>query len=60
MQKLKEKRLEKGLSCKKVADRVGISRMHYWYIENEKRNLNIDLAKEIAKALETDPSELFF
>ena len=39
LHQLKLKRLEKGMSCQDVADKVGITKMHYWYIENEKRTL---------------------
>ncbi|PRT14059.1 transcriptional regulator [Bacillus toyonensis] len=60
LKQLKQKRLEKGMSCQDVADKVGITKMHYWYIENEKRTLKIDLAEKIAIALEEDPKELFF
>ncbi|WP_235184491.1 helix-turn-helix transcriptional regulator [Bacillus manliponensis] len=48
------------MSCEDVANIVGITKMHYWYIENEKRTLKIDLAQKIAEALEEDPKELFF
>ncbi|TKI97029.1 transcriptional regulator, partial [Bacillus wiedmannii] len=34
--------------------------MHYWYIENEKRTLKIDLAEKIAIALKENPKDLFF
>jgi len=60
LHQLKEKRLKKGMSCQDVADKVGITKMHYWYIENNKRTLKIDLAFKIAVALEEDPKELFF
>jgi len=48
------------MTCQEVADKVGITKMHYWYIENNKRNLKLTLAKKIAIALEEDPKELFF
>ncbi|MED4653068.1 transcriptional regulator [Bacillus pseudomycoides] len=60
LQKLKRKRIEKGWTCEEVANKVGITKMHYWYIENDKRNLKIDLALKIATALEEDPKDLFF
>ncbi|MBJ8024622.1 MULTISPECIES: helix-turn-helix transcriptional regulator [Bacillus cereus group] len=60
MHKLRQKRLEKRMTYQEVADKVGITKMHYWYIENNKRNLKLELAKKIAKALEEDPNELFF
>ncbi|KFM95250.1 XRE family transcriptional regulator [Bacillus clarus] len=60
LQKLKRTRIEKGWTCEEVANRVGITKMHYWYIENNKRKLKIDLAVKIANALEEDPKELFF
>ncbi|KEK24733.1 helix-turn-helix transcriptional regulator [Bacillus gaemokensis] len=60
LQKLKRKRIEKGWTYEEVANKVGITKMHYWYIENNKRNLKIELALKIAIALEEDPKELFF
>ncbi|KMN42314.1 DNA-binding protein [Bacillus sp. LK2] len=48
------------MSCQDVANKVGITKMHYWYIENNKRTLKIDLALKIAIALEENPKELFF
>lgn len=60
LQKLKQKRIEKGWTCEEVANKVGITKMHYWYIENDKRNLKIDLALKIANALKEDPKDLFF
>ncbi|MED3468670.1 helix-turn-helix transcriptional regulator [Bacillus thuringiensis] len=60
LHKLKEKRKEKRMTCQEIADKVGITKMHYWYIENNKRNLKLTLAKKIAIALEEDPKELFF
>lgn len=48
------------MTYQEVADKVGITKMHYWYIENNKRNLKLELAKKIANALEEDPNELFF
>ncbi|MEX0417892.1 helix-turn-helix transcriptional regulator [Bacillus sp. C30] len=60
LHKLRQKRLEKKMTYQEVADKVGITKMHYWYIENNKRNLKLELAKKIAKALEENPNELFF
>ncbi|HDR7449359.1 helix-turn-helix transcriptional regulator [Bacillus toyonensis] len=60
LEKLKQRRMEKGWTCEEVANKVGITKMHYWYIENSKRNLKIDLAVKIANAFEDDPKDLFF
>lgn len=60
MKALREKRISQGMTGAEVAAKVGISTMHYWYIENEQRSLKLDLAKKIAKAVNADPKEIFF
>ena len=57
---LETKRLRKGLSYKDIAKILGISKVYYWQIENNKRRLYYDLAFKIAKILDTTPDQLFF
>ncbi|MED0687934.1 helix-turn-helix transcriptional regulator [Anoxybacillus ayderensis] len=59
LDKLKSIRTEKGLSCKQVADSVGISKEYYWMIENGKRRLNYELAVKIAQVFDTSPDNIF-
>jgi putative transcriptional regulator len=59
LEKLKVIRNEKGLTCKQVADLVGISKEYYWMIENGKRRLTYDLAVKIAKVFDTSPDDIF-
>ncbi|KIP21094.1 putative transcriptional regulator [Anoxybacillus ayderensis] len=59
LEKLKSIRTEKGLSCKQVADLVGISKEYYWMIENGKRRLNYELAVKIAQVFDTSPDNIF-
>ncbi|KIQ93386.1 putative transcriptional regulator [Anoxybacillus thermarum] len=59
LDKLKSLRTEKGLSCKQVADLVGISKEYYWMIENGKRRLNYELAVKIAQVFDTSPDDIF-
>lgn len=53
---LKELREERGLTCKDVADRVGISESYYWLIENGKRQTSMDvqICKRLSEALNVD------
>lgn len=59
LEKLKVIRNKKGLTCKQVADLVGISKEYYWMIENGKRRLTYDLAVKIAKVFDTSPDDIF-
>lgn len=58
-QKLKDKRLEKGLRCIDVAKELGISKTFYWQIENGKRTLTYKMAVKISKFFKTKPDSLF-
>lgn len=59
LEKLKVIRNKKGLTCKQVADLVGISKEYYWMIENGKRRLTYELAVKIAKVFNTSPDDIF-
>ncbi|PFE15584.1 helix-turn-helix domain-containing protein [Bacillus cereus] len=51
MKTLKQLRVEQGYTCKEVAKAVGITEVHYWYIENGKRRPYYDLIVKIADFL---------
>lgn len=57
--KIKELRIAKGLSQEAFAHKVGIDRTYMPSIEKGKRNISINVAEKIAKALEMKTSELF-
>lgn len=59
LEKLREFRLNEGLTFQQVADKVGISKEYYWMIENGKRRLSYELSVKIAKVFKTNPDEIF-
>lgn len=60
LEKLKELRVQQKLTCKQVADGAGISKEHYWFIENGKRGLTYEMAARIAKVFDKKPDDIFF
>lgn len=60
IEKLKQLRMDAELTCQQVADEAGISKEHYWFIENGKRGLTYEMAIKIAKVFEKRPDEIFF
>ncbi|MGX9931995.1 helix-turn-helix transcriptional regulator [Virgibacillus salarius] len=59
LEKLKEIRTKEGLTCKQVADRIGVSKEYYWMIENGKRRLAYEHAVKIAKVFKSSPDYIF-
>lgn len=59
LQKLKELREQSGLTYQQVADIAGISKEHYWFIENGKRRLSYKMAVRIAKVFNKKPDDIF-
>ncbi|CAM3779283.1 helix-turn-helix transcriptional regulator [Alkalicoccus chagannorensis] len=59
LEKLRELRLESKLTYKQVAEKIGVSKEHYWMIENGKRRLNYDMAVRIAIVFNKKPDEIF-
>ena len=55
---LKQLRLEKGLSQKELADKVGLTQQAIALLENGKRKLEFDLFVEILNEIGTTPEEL--
>lgn len=59
LEKLKELRVQNDLTYQQVADEAGISKEHYWFIENGKRGLTYEMAVRIAKVFKKSPDEIF-
>jgi transcriptional regulator with XRE-family HTH domain len=57
--KIKELRLEKGLSQEKLALIAGLDRTYIPSIEKGERNISIVVAEKIAKALNVSIKDLF-
>ncbi|MED4461818.1 helix-turn-helix domain-containing protein [Metabacillus fastidiosus] len=57
--KLKNIRINQGLTCQQVADKVYISKEYYWMLENGKRRLTYELAVKIAKVFNASPDYIF-
>lgn len=54
LEKIREKRLEKGLSIQNLANAVGISHSHLYYIESKKVVPSIDILIKITKAFDLE------
>jgi len=52
IEKIRQKRLEKGLSLLNLANDLGISHSHLYYIESKKVIPSIDVIVKITKALD--------
>jgi len=52
LEKIREKRLEKKLSLLNLANDIGISHSHLYYIESKKVIPSIDVIVKITKALD--------
>ena len=52
LEKIRQKRLEKKLSLLNLADDLGISHSHLYYIESKRVIPSIDVIVKIAKALD--------
>ncbi len=59
MSKCRERRRALGLSQQQIAERVGITRQHYGYIENSHRIPSMPIAIAIARILNTTVEDLF-
>jgi DNA-binding XRE family transcriptional regulator len=57
--KLEAARLKLGLSKTELAKKAEISPMSYWRYEKEQRNPRVDIARAIAKVLNSTVEELF-
>lgn len=57
--RVKELRLEKGLSQEKLANLAGVDRTYMTQVENGSRNLSIQNIKKICNALEITLGQFF-
>lgn len=60
MEKLKELRKKKELTNKAMGDMLGVSKVFYWQLENNKRRISYDMAYKIAKIFDTKPDDIFY
>ncbi len=58
--KLKELRVRKKITSKKMAEQLGISIPFYSQIENRQRRLSYDMAVRIAHIFKTKPDKIFY
>jgi transcriptional regulator with XRE-family HTH domain len=59
LEKIREKRLEKKISQLNLANEIGISHSHLYYIESKKVAPSIDVIVRITKALDFPLKNLF-
>ena len=59
-QKLKNLRKENDLSIYDMADKLNISSVHYYFIENQKRILYYDMAIKISRIFNMKPDDIFY
>ena len=53
MQELKRLRKKKKISCEDMGNMIGVSKVYYWQLENDKRRLTYDMAVKIAHVFNT-------
>lgn len=56
---LRKCRTENKMTYQEVADAIGVSKEHYWFIENGKRGLSYEMAVKIAKVFNKKPDDIF-
>ena len=60
LDKLKELRMNKNISCKQISDMLNISKTYYWQIESGNRRLSYEIAKRIANIFNLKPDDIFY
>ncbi len=58
--KLRKLRIEKNITKREMAKRMGISESYYSKVEAGQKRLFYDMAVKIALILETKPDKIFF
>lgn len=59
LEKLKLIRESSNMTYQQVADSAGLTKEHYWMIENGKRNLSYHNAVRIAMVFNKEPDDIF-
>jgi transcriptional regulator with XRE-family HTH domain len=59
IENIRKKRLEKGVSLLNLANTIGISHSHLYYIESKRVIPSIDVFVKIANALNVECSDFF-
>lgn len=57
--KVREERLEKGLSQEELAEKAGVHRTYVGMIERAEKNITLKNIQKVAKALDLPISDLF-
>lgn len=60
MEKVKQKRKEKGITQKQIASKLDITVSFYSQLESKKKRLYYDTAIEIAAIFNMKPDQLFY
>lgn len=60
MEKIKQKRMEEGVTQKQIADKLNITVSFYSQLESKKKRLYYDTAVEIAAIFNMKPDQLFY
>lgn len=60
MEKLKQLRLKNKLTHQAMGDLLGISKVFYWQLENDRRRISYDMAYRIAKIFNKHPDDIFY
>lgn len=60
MKYLVDLRSSKKLSCREMANMLGISKTYYWQLENNFRRLSYDMAIKISSIFNKKPDDIFY
>ena len=60
LEKLIKLRHDNKYTCEEMAKLLGITKAHYWKIENGHRNLYYKMAKKISKIFNLKPDDIFY
>lgn len=60
MEKIKQKRMEEGVTQKQIADKLNVTVSFYSQLESKKKRLYYDTAVEIAAIFNMKPDQLFY
>lgn len=60
MEKLKELRKKNNLTNQKMGELLGVSKVFYWQLENNKRRISYDMAYKISQIFNVKPDDIFY